>query len=283
MTRAELRRVEAMTPHSRRTGLAVLGDLPWGTHLCHFYKTQQDLLDTLVPYFKAGLEAKELCVWVIDEPLTEAKARRSLRQEVPDTDRYLADHSMKILSSEEWYLKGGAFSLERVMRMWDEKLEDALARGYAGLRVSGNTAWLERKHWDRFSEYEAVVNESLAQKPILALCSYPLTVCGFADALDVARSHHFAFARRNGRWEVLQWRTPPASPDLSGRLTTREREVLLLAAEGHTNQEITRRLSIGVRTVESHRANLMRKLRLRNQTELVRYALQRGLLPLENT
>jgi len=64
-------------------------------------------------------------------------------------------------------------------------------------------------------------------------------------------------------------------------LTTREREVLFLAAEGHTNPKIARRLSIGVRTVESHRANLMRKLRLRNQTELVRYAVQRGLLPLD--
>ena len=57
--------------------------------------------------------------------------------------------------------------------------------------------------------------------------------------------------------------------------------MLFLAAEGHTNPKIARRLSIGVRTVESHRANLMRKLRLRNQTELVRYAVRRGLLPLD--
>jgi hypothetical protein len=53
-----------MTAHLRRTGLAVLSDLPWGTHLCHFYKTQRDLLETLVPYFKAGLESKELCLSV---------------------------------------------------------------------------------------------------------------------------------------------------------------------------------------------------------------------------
>jgi DNA-binding CsgD family transcriptional regulator len=54
--------------------------------------------------------------------------------------------------------------------------------------------------------------------------------------------------------------------------------VFLLAAEGHTNPEIAGLLSIGVRTVESHRASLMRKLGLRNQTDLVRYALRRGLL-----
>lgn len=64
-------------------------------------------------------------------------------------------------------------------------------------------------------------------------------------------------------------------------LSTREREVLQLAAEGHTSPEIAGRLSISARTVEAHRGNLMRKLGLRTQTDLVRYALRRGILPLE--
>lgn len=64
-------------------------------------------------------------------------------------------------------------------------------------------------------------------------------------------------------------------------LTTREREVLHLAAEGRTNAEIAARLFISPRTVETHRANLMRKLGLRTQSDLIRYALRRGLLPPE--
>ncbi len=64
-------------------------------------------------------------------------------------------------------------------------------------------------------------------------------------------------------------------------LTAREREVLQLAAEGKTGAEIAARLHISQRTVENHRANLMRKLGLKNQSELVRYALRRGLIPLE--
>ncbi len=64
-------------------------------------------------------------------------------------------------------------------------------------------------------------------------------------------------------------------------LTAREREVLQLAAEGKTSTEIAARLRVSHRTVENHRANLMRKLGLQNQTELVRYALRRGLIPLE--
>jgi DNA-binding NarL/FixJ family response regulator len=65
-------------------------------------------------------------------------------------------------------------------------------------------------------------------------------------------------------------------------LTTRQREVLHLIAEGHTNVEIAARLVISPRTVEMHRANLMRKLGVRTQADLIRYALQRGILPPES-
>lgn len=62
-------------------------------------------------------------------------------------------------------------------------------------------------------------------------------------------------------------------------LTRREREVLHLVAEGHTNPKIAGLLSISPRTVEDHRSRLMRKLRLDSQIDLVRYALQRGIIP----
>ena len=61
-------------------------------------------------------------------------------------------------------------------------------------------------------------------------------------------------------------------------LSEREREVLRLLALGHTNQEIAKQLYISVRTAETHRAHIMQKLRLSSRAELVRYALERGLL-----
>jgi DNA-binding NarL/FixJ family response regulator len=81
--------------------------------------------------------------------------------------------------------------------------------------------------------------------------------------------------------EAYVERAKASTLDAYGTLTAREREVLHLAAEGYSNPEIAARLSISSRTAETHRANLMRKLRLQSQTELVRYALSRGLLPTE--
>jgi two-component system, NarL family, response regulator NreC len=61
-------------------------------------------------------------------------------------------------------------------------------------------------------------------------------------------------------------------------LSDREREVLRLLALGHTNQEISKQLYISVRTAETHRAHIMQKLRLTSRAELVRYALEQGVL-----
>lgn len=81
--------------------------------------------------------------------------------------------------------------------------------------------------------------------------------------------------------EVYMQKAESAALDPYETLTAREREVLHLAAEGHTNAEIADRLFISRRTVETHRANLMRKLGLRTQTDLISYALRRGILPME--
>jgi len=67
--------------------------------------------------------------------------------------------------------------------------------------------------------------------------------------------------------------TGPVEP-----LTPREREVLKLIAEAHTNREIGELLHLAEKTVESHRANLLRKLGMRDRVELVRYAIRRGLI-----
>ena len=79
--------------------------------------------------------------------------------------------------------------------------------------------------------------------------------------------------------DTYRQRAKEATLDIYETLTTREREVLHLAAEGHSGSEIASRLSINPRTVETHRANLMRKLGLQTQTDLVRYALRRGIIP----
>ncbi len=81
--------------------------------------------------------------------------------------------------------------------------------------------------------------------------------------------------------ELYVKKVEDAPEDPYESLTNREREVLQMAAEGRTSAEIAERLFISPRTAEGHRANVLRKLGLQNHTDLVRFALKRGILPLD--
>jgi signal transduction histidine kinase/PAS domain-containing protein len=158
----------------------------------------------LVSYCKAGLENQEFCMWVVAEPFTGQDATHALKQAVPDFDQYLADHSIEIVAAHDWYLHDGTFDLNRVIAGWGEKLVRALARGYAGARVTGDTSWLKTKDWKDFCEYEESLNQAIANQRLAALCTYPLATCGAAEILDVVRTHQFAVTRRRGSWDVIE-------------------------------------------------------------------------------
>jgi hypothetical protein len=69
----------------RRSGIDIVGDVPWGIHFCQFYRTKEDLADVLAPYYKAGLDNNESCLWITSYPLEveEAKEARFCRAAKP--------------------------------------------------------------------------------------------------------------------------------------------------------------------------------------------------------
>jgi C4-dicarboxylate-specific signal transduction histidine kinase len=194
-----------MATEIRKTGIDVVGDMvAWGAHFCLFYETKDDLLDTLISYCKSGLESDEYCLWIVAEPLTIDEATNALKNAMPDLDRYLADSRLEIVPAGDWFLPGGRFDGERVTGAWHEKLAHVSARGYAGIRVTGDTTWLTRKDWTHFCDYEDGLNEVIGNQRLAVLCTYPLAGCGAPQILDVVRTHQFVLARRHGSWDVVE-------------------------------------------------------------------------------
>jgi DNA-binding CsgD family transcriptional regulator len=274
----------------RKSGIRVIGDIRWGEHICVFYQTKQDLLDTLLSYIGAGLESNEFCVWAVSDPINEKEAESALRRGIPGFDRHLADERIEILRGTEWYLKGDQFDLKRITKGWREKLDRALANGFEGMRVSGNAFWMRTHHWKEFCEYEQELDRSLAGQKMIVLCTYSLRASRATDVLDVARAHKITVTRRNGNWEFLE--TPELKQAkreikrLNGALdvllkpfpgqellTPRERMTLAQMLRGASYKEAARSLGISPRTVEFHRANIMRKLGAKNTIELVHRVL----------
>ena len=188
----------------RNSGIALIGDLPWGSHFCQFYRTKKDLTDVLVPYFRAGLESNELCVWVTSYFVDDADAFRAMKRGVPGFAQYQAKKQMEIFSYTDWYLKGGKFDLKRTLNMWMEKHDEALSRGFAGMRVSGNPYWIDnKKDWDDFACYEAEINNVIGGTKLLVLCTYSLKKCGVVEIMDVVKNHEFALAMNRGSWQIV--------------------------------------------------------------------------------
>ena len=201
-------RMQRTTAALRNTGIDVLGEVPWGTHCCQFYHTRQDLLDILVPYFRVGLLSNEYCVWVVADPLDVAAAEAALGTEITNLDEYIARGQIEILPSEEWYFRPPAFNGREVLAAWLSRLDEAIDRGFDGMRIAGSICRIDKALWPALNAYEQEANKSLGNRRVLAICSYPLEHCGASQIIDLMADHRSALVKRNGRWEDLQdWRS----------------------------------------------------------------------------
>jgi DNA-binding CsgD family transcriptional regulator len=158
------------------------------------------------------------------------------------------------------------------------------------MRVSGNAFWIGTKHWKEFCDYEHELDRSLAGQKMIVLCTYSLQASRTVDMLDVARAHQCSIVRRKGNWEFLE--TPELKQAkqeirrLNGALdilskpfpghqilTPKERVALAQIIRGASSKEAGRTLGISPRTVDFHRANLLKKLGARNAADLVHKVL----------
>ncbi len=230
---------------NRDMGIDLLGKMPWGTHICLFYETKEDLIEVLVPYFKAGLQNNEFCIWVTCEPLDVEEIEKAMKKAVPRFDLYLKKGQMEIVAHSDWYLEEGTFDMARVLEQWIEKLNKALTNGYAGIRVTGNTAWLSKQTWRKFAEYEHAINETVNGYLMLVICAYKLNKCSTSEIIDVVNNHQLGLVREDRKWTLTKNAERKRSEQraheyqaqlksLASELTlTEERERLRIASELH--------------------------------------------------
>ncbi len=192
------------TNKPRKFGNYLVGDIPWGTHLCQFYESKQDLLDILVPYFSEGLHSNEFCMWVTSPPFEVEEAKQALAKAIPNLDVYLQKDQFEVISYDNWYLQDGKFDSDRVLNGWVKKEENALKIGFEGLRLTGNTFWVERNLWKNFVDYEKAINTVIGKHKMLALCTYYLPNCSGTDVIDVIRNHAGTLVKQGQKWVLME-------------------------------------------------------------------------------
>src|ERR1700679_4070530 len=88
------------------SGLPNVPHLQWGSHTAHFFGSGGELRELLIPYFKAGLENNERCLWVTGQQFNAEEARTTLRAAVPDLDKRERAGQIEIANSQDWYAAG---------------------------------------------------------------------------------------------------------------------------------------------------------------------------------
>ncbi|MBI5644001.1 MAG: MEDS domain-containing protein [Deltaproteobacteria bacterium] len=188
----------------RDSGINAAGAIKWGTHFCQLYSGKEDLLEVLVPYFKAGLEGGEFCMWITSDVLGMGEAKDALGAAVPDLERYFAKGQIEIMPHQDWYLKEGPFCIDRVLNAWIDKYREAEVKGFQGMRVAGDTMWIGEDRWCDFTAYEREVLNAIGDYRFIALCTYNLDKLDAAKTVDMVSNHHSVLIKRKGVWTLAE-------------------------------------------------------------------------------
>ena len=186
-----------------RTGFAVPEQVPWGTHLCQFYKTQEEQCEGLARYFQQGLSANEACVCVVRDADQVSQAVSALKVRVPNGADYFRSGQLEILTHDQWNSSDMAFQPRKVLEAWTRKSEIIADLGFAGLRAACDFTPFQDFEWEHRLSREEWIHAALHRHRIIVLCSYWLgrcTVPQFVHALD---SHDFALVSHDGAWRCV--------------------------------------------------------------------------------
>jgi len=186
--------------HITDCGLTGIKAIPYGLHMCHFYERRQDLSETLVPYFVAGLQKNERCIWITAEPLDARAAEAELAGAGLNMAAVDRKGSLLIRDHSDWY---GKHDAGKIIERWLEEERRALDEGYIGLRIAGNTSFLTPADWSAYMDYEQRVTEAFASRRIVTLCSYRVDRHAAADVLDAAHRHSCTLERPDEGWQIL--------------------------------------------------------------------------------
>lgn len=195
---------ENVLNHLTDAGIPGVTKIPFGAHFCHFYRDRWELMSIVVPYLRAGLQNRERCIWVAADPFVPRLEDEELSRIWPEFEVMIKEGHLQIHDGLGWYSSMGKMDGQETIERWKKECEKALADGYQGLRITGNTSFLQRRDWEAFMEYEHDVTDEFLKHRITALCSYSLARCRPTDVFEVARNHGHALHRDNDSYSIFR-------------------------------------------------------------------------------
>ncbi len=161
-----------------------------GNHISCIYRTDAELFSLLVPFFTAGLQKRNRCVYITSEHTSERIIDAFDLMGLNLSD-YIENGDFIFLNHTQVYTHDGNFQADSVISSVLRTESSAIHEGYAGLWVTGNGSWLQEhtQVTSDFMKYEAKVNSAIQETTITAICQYNEQKFPPHVLIDVIRTH----------------------------------------------------------------------------------------------
>jgi hypothetical protein len=194
----------ASAPHplTSNPGTSLVSAFPANVHICHFYRSQRDLLELMVPYFLEGLAMGNFCLWGVAAPLTVQSATDALDEPLGGAlPLFLSKGQIEIFDITQLY-GDGTFDAMAVKDAFLQKVAQTREKGWAGFRCDGMASGVSPRNWRNYQTYELEVTRTL-RSATTALCSYDTTKLSAEEIVDVVNTHQASILKRDGKWTAI--------------------------------------------------------------------------------
>lgn len=186
----------------RKLGIDFATEAPWGSHFAYFYERYEELLKICIPFFRAGLESNEYCLWVTPK-FDDKDLEQNVQRSIPNFQDYKKRHQFEIIPLSKEDLNEKDF-FNRRLETFSQKYNYALENGFDGLRAVGDLSWAERKEWKIINDFERFMDKVIERSKIIAVCTYSMTKCTADYVLHILANHQLSFIRKREGFEIIE-------------------------------------------------------------------------------
>lgn len=248
--------------------------------LCHIYSNNTEKLDMGTNFIIHGIKNREKCIYISDRIVPKEFTYR-LNAAGIDVNKARKEGGLKeviISRKQQEEMKETQSFIDFLAPIVEEITKSSNMR----LRILKSKEGVFFSH-ENLLRREALLDKFSSDKPIVFMCQYDIKKIGCQDLMNIFSTHPMIVFD-----DVLYDSPFYTAPDeileklkeTSNRyelLTNKEREILRFIVNGYSNNDIAEDISISVRTVETHRANIMRKLEINKLVDLVKFAILNGI------
>lgn len=188
----------------RDSGIDTIGNIEWGTHFSLFYRDNLELADFLTPYFSAGFNNNEYCLYITSGETSATRTTDSMRDPTQGFERYLRTGQFEIIHYAGLKATGNIFTRDDFFKAVRDRQQMAIKKGYMGVRIARDAPEDPDKALQDIVKNEESIEEMACDQKVIVACLYRLDNLEIDHIFDILKTHLFTVKKQQGKWEYIQ-------------------------------------------------------------------------------